>query len=57
MGGVSKDLGLFLKTSTASPDPVVIILKNNKTTIVVYRNMKFLKDSELIMLFNREKLA
>ena len=62
MSGVPKYLWIFLTISTASTDAVVISLSSNKiimviATIAVYWNAKFLKDSELTVLFHRKKVG
>lgn len=56
---VSEDLWIFEKISRASTDPVVLFQLNKTimiiTSIVVYWNVKFLKNNEWTMPFNREK--
>ena len=62
MSRVPKYLWIFLTISTASTDAVVISLSSNTiirviATITLHWNAEFLKDSELIVLFHRKKLA
>ena len=62
MSRVPKYLWIFLTISTASTDAVVISLSSNTiirviATITLHWNAKFLKDSELTVLFHRKKVG